>query len=181
MGRWLKRIALSLLITALSFSLISSPVFATATDPATTNPDTSTTTPADTTDDENTEENTDEAANDTTATEQTTDNPTCYDQVGGVGWLVCPGTGLLANIIDGAYGVLDNLLLVDPIPNDPTSPIHVVWDYIRNITNLIFVLFFLAIIFSQLTGVGINNYGIKRMLPRLVIAAILINLSYTIY
>ena len=180
MGRWLKRIALSLLITVLSFSLISSPVFATATDPATTNPDTSTTTPADTTDDENTEENTDEAANDTTATEQTTDNPTCYDQVGGVGWLVCPGTGLLANIIDGAYGVLDNLLLVDPIPNDPTSPIHVVWDYIRNITNLIFVLFFLAIIFSQLTGVGINNYGIKRMLPRLVIAAILINLSYTI-
>ncbi len=180
MGRWLRKIALSLLIAALGFSLISSPVFATATDPATTNPDTSTTAPADTTDDENAEENTDEAANDTTAAEQTTDNPTCYDQVGGVGWLVCPGTGLLANIIDGAYGVLDNLLLVDPIPNDPTSPIHVVWDYIRNITNLIFVLFFLAIIFSQLTGVGINNYGIKRMLPRLVIAAILINLSYTI-
>ena len=36
---------------------------------------------------------------------------------------------------------------------------------------------FLAIIISQLTGFGISNYGIKKMLPRLIIAAILVNLS----
>ena len=107
-------------------------------------------------------------------------DPTCYDQVGGLGWLVCPGSVFFANVIDGAYGILDNLLRVNPLPNDAKSPVHVVWDYIRSITNLIFVAFFLVIIFSQLTGLGITNYGIKRMLPRLIIAAILINLSYTI-
>ena len=38
----------------------------------------------------------------------------------------------------------------------------------------------LVIILSQLTGFGINNYGIKKALPRIVIAAILVNLSYII-
>ena len=189
MGRWLKRIAISVLIAASGLILLSSPIFATATDPTTTTPDTSTAAPTDSDADNNTDDDTTNTADDTNTaedtsstgtTEQNTENPTCYDQVGGIGWLICPGTGFLANVIDGAYNVLDNLLLVNPIPNDPNSPIHIVWDYIRNITNLIFVLFFLVIIFSQLTGVGINNYGIKRMLPRLVIAAILINLSYVI-
>ena len=34
--------------------------------------------------------------------------------------------------------------------------------------------------FSQLTGIGIDNYGIKKILPRLIVCAILINLSYFI-
>ena len=61
-----------------------------------------------------------------------------------------------------------------------TSPIHVVWTYLRNITNIIFVIFFLIVIYSQITGIGISNYGIKRTLPRIIIAAILVNLSYLI-
>lgn len=149
----------------------------------TTAPNTSTTTPNTTTSPNNTstnaEESTEEEVEDINEAEQE-EAPTCYDQVGGLGWLICPGVGVLANIIDGAYNILDILLRVDPIPDDPNSPIHVVWDYARGITNLIFVIFFLVIIFSHLTGIGINNYGIKRMLPRLVVAAILINLSYTI-
>ena len=38
----------------------------------------------------------------------------------------------------------------------------------------------LVIIFSQLTGMGIDNYGIKKILPKLIIAAVMINLSYLI-
>jgi len=37
---------------------------------------------------------------------------------------------------------------------------------------------FLAIIISQVSNVGISNYGVKKMLPRLIIAAIAINMSY---
>lgn len=43
-----------------------------------------------------------------------------------------------------------------------------------------FIIAFLAIIVSQVTGMGINNYGIKKMLPRLVVAAIAVNVSYYI-
>lgn len=38
----------------------------------------------------------------------------------------------------------------------------------------------LIVIFSQVTGLGINNYGVKRVLPRLIIAVILVNLSFLI-
>ena len=177
MGRWFKNITLSLLAAVISVTALTGPVFATPTNP-TTDPDTTVTTPTNPDETTNPTTNPDEESTDTE--EEQTETPTCYDQVGGIGWLICPGTGFLANVIDGAYSILDNLLRVNPLPGDPNSPIHIVWDYIRGITNLIFVCFFLVIIFSQLTGVGINNYGIKRMLPRLIVAAILINLSYVI-
>src|SRR5690606_16246429 len=41
-------------------------------------------------------------------------------------------------------------------------------------------LIFMFIIFSQITSFGISNYGIKQLLPKLIIAAILVNLSYMI-
>jgi hypothetical protein len=40
------------------------------------------------------------------------------------------------------------------------------------------VIAFFAIIFSQATSIGISNYGIKRLLPRLVLIAVFTNLSY---
>ncbi|MBR6168494.1 MFS transporter [Candidatus Saccharibacteria bacterium] len=208
MGRWLKNTILSVLATIISVNAVASPVFATTTNPTETTPNTSTTAP--TTDGTTTPNTTTPPTNNTTTPSTTTPStnnattpstgnttneeetadenestdetksPTCYDQVGGIGWLVCPGSVFFANVIDGSYNILENLLRVNPLPSDPKSPVHVVWDYIRGITNLVFVIFFLVIIFSQLTGFGITNYGIKRMLPRLIVAAILINLSYTI-
>lgn len=108
------------------------------------------------------------------------EQPSCYDEVGGIGWLVCPGTSFLANVIDGAYNIIDQLIKVDPLPSDTKSPIYVVWSYIKAITNLVFVIFLFIVIYSQLTGYGINNYGIKRILPRLIVAAIAVNLSFII-
>lgn len=186
MGRWLKNITISIITTAISLVALSGPVFAAPTT-STPNTDTTTTAPANPTTPANptNPDNSTTPANPTDNDEddneeEESETPTCYDQVGGVGWLICPGSVFLANVIDGAYGILDNLLRVNPIPSDTNSPIHIVWDYIRGITNLIFVIFFLVIIFSQLTGIGITNYGIKRALPRLIVAAILINLSYII-
>lgn len=49
---------------------------------------------------------------------------------------------------------------------------------VRNYANVAFIVVFLIIIFSQVSNVGINNYGIKRMLPKLLIAAILVNISF---
>ena len=180
MGRWFKNITLSILAAVIAATALTGPVFATPTNPTTPEPTPTVTTPTEPNNPNNPNDTTNPENPEETTEEEQTETPTCYDQVGGIGWLVCPGTGFLANVIDGAYGILDNLLRVSPLPSDYNSPIHVVWDYIRGITNLIFVCFFLFIIFSQLTGVGINNYGIKRMLPRLIIAAILINLSYVI-
>ncbi|MFV0484975.1 MAG: hypothetical protein ACK5MU_01955 [Candidatus Saccharimonadales bacterium] len=143
----------------------------------TDNPDSSIDAPDENTD---TDTNTDDAE---TTGEETTDgeeSKTCYDQVGAIGWLVCPTTGFLSKLIDGVYGIIQNLLQVNPVSTDQDSPIYVVWEYVRNLTNIIFIIFLLVVIYSQLTGFGLNNYGIKKVLPRIIITAVLVNLSFII-
>lgn len=104
----------------------------------------------------------------------------CSDQSGAIGWIVCPGTGAIAKAIDSIYDVIERFLKVEPLSTDNTSTIHLVWEYARNITNIVFIIFILIVVWSQLTGIGIGNYGIKRVLPRIIIAAILVNLSFVI-
>ena len=99
----------------------------------------------------------------------------------GIGWLVCPVTNFLANVADNAFTFLsDSFLQVKPDTFADGGAAYKVWSSMRTIANIAFVIAFLIIIFSQLTGQGIANYGIKKMLPRLVIAAILVNMSFVI-
>lgn len=109
-----------------------------------------------------------------------TEETSCADQVGGMAWLVCPATGALAKAIDSIYGIIESFLIVKPIISDNSSPIYVVWEYTRNITNIAFIILLLIVVYSQITGYGLSNYGIKRTLPRIIIAAILVNLSFLI-
>ena len=44
--------------------------------------------------------------------------------------------------------------------------------------NAVFAVIFLWVIFSQISNVGVSNYGIKKILPRLIIGALLVNLSF---
>jgi hypothetical protein len=89
----------------------------------------------------------------------------------------------MASIVDGAYGFVASLLVVKPLISD-TGPaktsIYGAWSVMRNFANIAFVIAFMLIIFSQLTSFGLNNYGIKKMLPRLIVAAILVNASFWI-
>lgn len=112
--------------------------------------------------------------------EEKTENASCYSQVGGLGWIVCPVAAFLSRAIDTIYDLIEDFLILEPISMDEKSPVFQIWVYARNITNIIFIIFLMAVIYSQVTGFGLSNYGIKRALPRLIIAAILINLSYLI-
>ncbi|MEO6109517.1 MAG: hypothetical protein ABIP50_00715 [Candidatus Saccharimonadales bacterium] len=109
----------------------------------------------------------------------TADQPCEID--GALGWVICPAIRFLAGVSDGVFTFLaDSLLKVDPkiLASGTANPTYNAWIIMRNVANVAFVIVFLIIIFSQLTGAGITNYGVKKMLPRLVIAAILVNLSY---
>ena len=99
---------------------------------------------------------------------------------GGGGWVVCMISNTLASAMDGLYDVLQGFLVVQPLQVSSKSGLFQVWDYMRNIANIIFVVIFILVIYSQITNVGISNYGIKKLLPKLIVAAILINISYYI-
>ena len=121
--------------------------------------------------------------NTSTDSTQNTENQepvTCTSQIGAVGWLICPTTGLLAKGIDTLYGVIEGLLSVKPLDMTDTSPVFQVWSYMRNVANICFIIFLLVIIYSQITGVGFNNYGIKKSLPRLIVTAIIVNFSFLV-
>jgi len=116
-------------------------------------------------------------ANDEGETTGGSSETTCA--VDGIGWIVCPVMGFVAQVNDSAFAFLKSFLSIRPslISSDGTMN---AWTAFRDIANVAFVIAFLVIVYSQITSAGISNYGIKKMLPRIVIAAILVNLSYFI-
>ncbi|MBF1028612.1 MAG: hypothetical protein HXL05_03765, partial [Candidatus Nanosynbacter sp.] len=101
--------------------------------------------------------------------------------VDGVGWLICPLMNFAGNISDSAYSAISQFLSIDPkiFKNDSTSGgLKQAWNFFRDIANAVFAVIFLWVIFSQISNVGVSNYGIKKILPRLIIGALLVNLSF---
>lgn len=111
-----------------------------------------------------------------------------------LGWIICPILTISAKVITGLGNLLNKMLFLDPLAI-PTSTdlntvpegqqarvaIFVIWQNLRNVANILFLLFFMFAIFSIATSMGMSNYNLKRILPRVVLAAILINLSYYIF
>lgn len=101
--------------------------------------------------------------------------------VEGIGWIICPVSIFLAQGMDWLFGVLSGFVAVQPlIVDDTNSPLHIAWSVMRTFANVAFIALFLIIIYSQLTSWGLSNYGLKRLLPRMIVAAILVNLSFYI-
>lgn len=103
--------------------------------------------------------------------------PTC--SIDGVGWIICPAFNFLAKANDVAFGFLKSLLAIQPkLITDPAT--QGAWSTFRDLANIAFVVAFLVIVYSQVTSMGVSNYGIKKLLPKIIIAAILVNISFFI-
>ncbi len=95
----------------------------------------------------------------------------------GFGFLLCPGQNLLNLIIDFLYGIIENILDWRLLETSG-SQIKSYWEKFLSIANVILVIAFLVIIYSTATSDGLSNYDVKKMLPRIVILAIVINISF---
>ena len=102
----------------------------------------------------------------------------CEESLGELKWLVCPATGKIAEAVDWLYARIDGVLRIDPISMDDDSPVYNIWKYFLTVTNILFIIFLVVVIYSQITGLGINNYGVKKTLPKMIVAAVLVNLSF---
>ncbi|WP_164997980.1 hypothetical protein [Candidatus Nanosynsacchari sp. TM7_ANC_38.39_G1_1] len=100
-----------------------------------------------------------------------------------IGWFICPVVNTLASMSEGARAQLINMLTVDAksiLGDTSEGSVYSYWSKIRDYANILFVVFFLFVIYSQMTGYGLDNYGIKRMLPKLIIGVIVVNASFYI-
>lgn len=102
----------------------------------------------------------------------------CGDVLGGglLGWSICPAINVAISFADGAWSIFEFLLSNNPL--DGSGTYYDSWTKVRDLANAILVVIFLGIVISQVSNIGISNYGIKKMLPRLVIVAVAINISY---
>lgn len=105
-------------------------------------------------------------------------DPVC--KAGALGWVICPLINFLGTMNDTVYGAVKDMLIVNPVTVKTGGPLHATWTKFRDLANILFLITFLVIIFSQATSIGLASYGIKRLLPRILAAAILVNLSFFI-
>jgi len=125
-------------------------------------------------------------AGDNGASGDTVNDATTCDSTGieGIAWLICPIMNALGGLDDAMYGWIQSVLQLNPLQQTDSkgvnTPQYENWVIIRNIANVLLVIAFLFIIFSQISSIGISNYGVKKMLPRVILVAIAINLSWFI-
>lgn len=93
-----------------------------------------------------------------------------------LGYFICPAINVAISFADGAWSIFEFLLINNPL--DGSGTYYDSWTKVRDLANAILVVIFLGIVISQVSNIGISNYGIKKMLPRLVIVAVAINISY---
>ncbi len=100
--------------------------------------------------------------------------------IDGIGWLICPVVTFLAQVSDTVKDNIDEYLVFNPseLTKRDDGSVYSYWATMRNYANVLFVIAFIIIIYSQISGMGLSSYGIKRMLPRLVVGALLVNVSF---
>lgn len=96
----------------------------------------------------------------------------------GIGWLVCPLSESLAEGMDWIYGKLADFFVVQPLQNNQADSLFNFWSVMKNIANITFVLVLALISISYITNYGLSNYQIKKMVPKIIVASILVNISF---
>lgn len=103
-----------------------------------------------------------------------------------LGWLVCQVLQFTAWITDNSFELLKPWLEVEPLkeqvdstdPDSEDTPMYAAWKLFRNIANVFFVFVFIVLILSYVTNVGLGAYNIKKLLPRMIVATLLVNMSF---
>lgn len=102
----------------------------------------------------------------------------CFSNAGVLGWIICPVLKLAGAATDGIYDMIVENYLSVKSETITSEALRGSWGTFQGYANILFAILLIVVILSQVTGVGLSNYGIKKVLPRLIITIILVNLSY---
>lgn len=94
---------------------------------------------------------------------------------GALGYITCPLIDITSTVILFVSRFLDNIFNFQVLKDDG---VRGAWGIFVNLANISLAVGFMFVVMSQATSMGISTYGVKRMLPRMVAAAILINMSF---
>lgn len=105
----------------------------------------------------------------------------CQQAAGSLSWIICPVMTTLNNAVEGIYtNLIEPILQVNStaFKAGENDGVYLAWKEFRNYANIGFAIALALVILSQLTGIGLSNYNIKRILPRLIMVIVLVNISF---
>jgi len=110
--------------------------------------------------------------------------------IDGIGWIICPVVTALSNAADGMYGILEGFLNIQPTMFNSDSAAHKAYNQFLPLANIVLAILFLVMIYAAAVGGGVgggsesksllSNYNVKKILPRLLVFAVLMNISWYI-
>ncbi len=101
--------------------------------------------------------------------------------IGSLAYVICPVAELLGAAVEGMYSWIESNFLEIPasyFTQGKGNAVYDAWKIFQGYANVVFAIVLLVVILSQVTGFGVNNYGIKKMLPKLIVMAVLVNVSF---
>ena len=115
----------------------------------------------------------------------TTSSPDCLSSGGPISWITCAVFDGISGLESTLEDEVASLLKVTPVnfsttcnQNDNSGCIFNVWANFRIYGNLFLIIALLVAVLVEAIGGGmVANYTIKKMIPRILVAVILINLS----
>lgn len=96
-----------------------------------------------------------------------------------IGWVVCPTMRTIARMADKGFAYIkkESMKLNFELFSS-TGKTYKAWQIVQGIANVLFVVVFLYMIYNYLLGRTEGVYNLKRLLPRIIIIVILVNISY---
>ncbi|HET7827352.1 MAG TPA: hypothetical protein VFK97_00595, partial [Candidatus Saccharimonadales bacterium] len=96
----------------------------------------------------------------------------------GLSWIVCPVINGLSESADVMNGFIEGQLNFS-VQDNLGGSVHSAWTIFRTLTSIILVIVMLVMVFSQAIGGGpFDAYTVRKLLPKLVAAIILIQISW---
>lgn len=106
----------------------------------------------------------------------TTQNDQCTASSFKLGWILCPLINLANDTVVWLSQAVESMLTITPLVDN--SNLYALWAAILGVANIFFIIIFLIIIFANTLSLNIDAYTIKKTLPRLVAAVILVQFSF---
>ena len=120
------------------------------------------------------------------APQQAPDNHLCEQGFGALAWIACPIINFITDVVvEPISAAIFRFLSTNPLDLNPNSSqtdvesdyIHSLWKAVRNIANVLLIIGGLVLIYLQLVTAD-AKYFLNRTVPRIFIAAIMIQFSY---
>ena len=117
---------------------------------------------------------------DSKETDNSDNKDECAAELNGFGSIICSGQNLFVTITQVLFNTVAKIL-ESQAELTKEDAVRKQWGNLLNVANAILIIAFLVVIYSTATSTGgLSNYDIKKLLPRIIIFAMAINLSYYI-